>query len=177
MWNVWQCWAILLVTLVTVLFLHCLKKKINHIDGFIFNLNCLNNPARSVRILECVCSLACIIICQFSPDLLPIFPGCPSSLIQKWGYFCLILTLNVQLVILVNSLLDSLQSSLLFISQCWWAGGWGGGGGRQLAKHCEKVRKQGSRKSVVEKERANGNRKSFLNVDKLCYSWSAKLLC
>lgn len=36
---------------------------------YILNLNCLNNPAKSVKILECVSYLACTIFCLFFPGL------------------------------------------------------------------------------------------------------------
>lgn len=62
--------------LVTVMFPCCLFKKKKKtcqlhelIIFFIFNLNGLNSPARSVKILECISYLACTVFSLFFTDL------------------------------------------------------------------------------------------------------------
>lgn len=160
MWNVWQCWAILLVTLVTVRFPCCLfKTPINHslwwfsllLLLLFCYLNCFNNPARSVRNFN----VFPLCFAQSSPYLSLI--SVEGSFFVDWKMRLLLPAANFECRISDqqqkphNSLPGSLQFSLSPISKNW---GWWG---RQLAKHYVKAGLQ--KDSVVVKERSKWNRK------------------
>lgn len=107
---------------------------------FIFNLNCLNNPAKSVKILESISYLACTIFSLFFPDILV---EMSLFLDRKMRLLLPDPTLNVESVILV------ILSLILYNSLCYSDPSTGQG--RQLAKYSEKAGVQ--KESVVVKER------------------------